>query len=538
MKMKYRYLSLLLCLLLFLPAGAGMDNKAIYDNTTGETGENITQNASYYFNSDSGSGCIAAGEIKGSGKEVSADDLVERIAFLTNSSNLELYPVWTPDGNYILYTVKGNKSTNSESYRMKADGSEIERIGIGEGNLTGFSDISPDGTLLLTKSIDSKPGLYLANLESGIVTPVTGDQNISGSWGAWCRLGRKIVYTRESGSSPSQLWVTDKDGTGKMRLGNSYNIGIGKDWCPLGQKIIYSVKNSKEKDDLWVIGRNGTNQTQLTNTPYGEWNPSFSPDGKKMVYVSDEGGKPEIWIRDIEGNYKAKLTNNIGITEDSNPKWSPDGLELVFAAHNLINNSENLTRNNSSDTGLINYSTNPTISGSSDSVTNSSDIAVIKLVPAFAVPPLPKITDVKIDFIRKFPGEGTANISITVKNEGGNSSKGYIWVSFPDGKKIENIEGTGSNITVYPEGSMIPGKGGEIPANYPLIELVEDKWSRGQEETLNITAASYNETDEIAFFVRSALKNDFTRNYSKDPMISSDIDQQGLKVYRYSMPVF
>lgn len=229
---------------------------------------------------------------------------------------------------------------------------------------------------------------------------------------------------------------------------------------------------------------------------------------------------------------------NIGITEESNPKWSPDGLELVFAAHNLINNSENLTRNNSSDTGLINYSTNPTISGSSDSVTNSSDIAVIKLVPAFAVPPLPKITDVKIDFIRKFPGEGTANISITVKNEGGNSIKGHIWVSFPDGKKIENIEGTGSNITVYPEGSMIPGKGGEIPAKYPLIELVEDKWSRGQEETLNITAASYNETDEIAFFVRSALKNDFTGNYSKDPMISSDIDQQGLEVYRYTMPVF
>ena len=50
------------------------------------------------------------------------------------------------------------------------------------------------------------------------------------------------------------------------------------------------------------IDRGGTNQTQITNTSYGEWNPSFSPDGKKIVYVSDESGKPDIWVRDIKGD--------------------------------------------------------------------------------------------------------------------------------------------------------------------------------------------------------------------------------------------
>ncbi len=107
-----------------------------------EDGENITQNASYYFNSDSGSNCIATGEVKGYGKEIDAYGLVENVTFLTDSPESELFPVWTADGNYILYTVKGNESGNSKSYRMKADGSKIERIGIGEGNLTGFSDMS------------------------------------------------------------------------------------------------------------------------------------------------------------------------------------------------------------------------------------------------------------------------------------------------------------------------------------------------------------------------------------------------------------
>jgi TolB protein len=442
MKSECKYLSLLsLCVLLVLPTAAGMDNSSEYDYgydsgygigsdiTAGGKGEHITQNASYYFNSDSSLSCIAAGEVKAYGKEISAYGLVENVTFLTNSSESELFPVWTADGNYILYTVKGDESGKSESYRMKADGSKIERIDIGEANLTGFSDISPYGTeLLLTKSINSKSGLYLANLFTGKLTPVTDDPNRSESWGAWCRLGHKIVYTQESEGTLSQLWMVDRDGIGRNRLGTSENIGIGKDWCPLGQKIIYSAKNLKEEDDLWVIDRDGTNQTQLTNTSYGEWNPSFSPDGKKIAYVSGESGKPDIWVRDIKGNYRARLTDNLGMI-DSNPKWSPDGLKIVFAAHNLQNDSdtqtdsnahnnsntqsdsnmqnnsaENATMDNSSGTALIDYSTNSVTYGSSDSGVNGSgvngsgvngsDIAVIKLAPEFAVYPDPDVISI------------------------------------------------------------------------------------------------------------------------------------------------
>ena len=328
-----------------------------YNNSTEGNGDIITLNASNYFNSNSSLNCISAGEVRGNGREISANGLVENVTFLTNSSESELFPVWTSDGISILYTVIGNESGNSSSYRMKADGSKIDRLGIGEGNLTNFSDVSPYGTeLLFTKTINSKSGLYLANLITGKVTPVTDDPNKSESWGAWCRLGDKIVYTQELEGSPSQLWMVNRDGIGRFRLGTSENIGIGKDWCPLGQKIIYSARNSNEKDDLWVIDRDGAYQTQLTDTPYSEWSPSFSPDGKKIVYVSDEYGKPDIWIRDINGNFRAKLTNNLGMI-DSNPKWSPDGSKIVFTANSFLNESE----------------------------VNGSDIAVIKLTHEFAV---------------------------------------------------------------------------------------------------------------------------------------------------------
>lgn len=383
MRIAYRYFSFLFTFVfLTLPAGAEPGVLYDYGNFTEESGWNVTQNTSHtYLYSDSNQTYVS-GEVEGYEEETYADNPVENITFLTDSPESELFPVWTADGNHILYTVHRDGSDSFESYMITANGSETERTGIGEGNLTGFSDINPNGTeLISTKANGSQTDLYLVSLENGTVIPVADDPDKSEGWGAWCRLGKKIVYTQKSGDAPSQLWIVNWDGSDKTRLGTSENVGMGKDWCPLGLKIIYSANNSKKKPDLWTIEWYGTNQTQLTDTPYGEWNPSYSPDGKRIVYVSDERGKPEIWLRDTKGNYKTRLTNNIGIN-DSSPKWSPDGSKIVFTAHNPQSSSDNSTVNNS-DIALINIpnnlindnnteTTSNTTLGDNSSVTNNS----------------------------------------------------------------------------------------------------------------------------------------------------------------------
>lgn len=441
---------------------------------------------------------------EGYGENISENNIVKTVKFLTNSAELELFPVWTADGNYILYTVKNNESGVLDSYRMKADGSEAVRTGIGEGNLIGFNDLNPNGTeLIVTKSDGSQSDLYRIDMNSGIATPITNDPQKSEGWGAWCRLGLKIIHTQELPGSPSQLWIVDRDGSNKTRLGTSENIGTGKDWYPLGLRVIYSANNSKEKPDLWTIEWYGTNQTQLTDTPYGEWNPAFSPDGKQIVYVSDEGGSPELWLRDIQGNYRVKLTENLGIL-DAYPKWSPDGSKIVFTGH------------------------------SSD---NSSDIAVIELASSDKIFPSPKIIGVKIEPSGTISENEVANISVTVKNEGKNASEGCISISFPNGEKIERTEGTGSSVNKYSIGSPIQGKAGEILTQYPSVELLQSQWDTQQEETLNITVKPNNGAEKIIFFTRASLKNNLTGAYENDPLISTDIDQQGFNVYTYSINV-
>lgn len=108
MKIAYRYFSLFLTLvLLTLPAVAEPGVASDYSNFT----EDET-----YTNSP-----------------------VENITFLTDSSESELFPVWTADGNSILYTVHRDGSDNLESYKMKANGSEIERTGIGRETLPALA---------------------------------------------------------------------------------------------------------------------------------------------------------------------------------------------------------------------------------------------------------------------------------------------------------------------------------------------------------------------------------------------------------------
>jgi len=192
MKKIYRCFSLLLSLVLItLPAGAGQDVIPEYDNFMGEQGFNATQNAlENYFYSDLGLSCVAAEKFEDSGEEIYVEGLVEEITFLTDSTDSELFPVWTANGNFIMYMIQSNESGNSESYIMKENGSDIWQIDTWEGKLISFNDMNPKGSeLVFTESIDSQTGLYLLNLENGDVSPVADEPDKSESWGVMVPAG-------------------------------------------------------------------------------------------------------------------------------------------------------------------------------------------------------------------------------------------------------------------------------------------------------------------------------------------------------------
>jgi len=268
-------------------------------------------------------------------------DVIEDVSILTDSPRYELCPVWTNDGK-IIYLFESDTWNNREIYIMDADGTNQQQLGVSVNKLAEISDISPNGEeLLLVINSGNWFDIYKLNIETGTLTPLAADSSKVECYGFWSPDGTKIAYVQDD-----ELWMMDSNGDSKHLvceledLGSEKNwkrVGPGMDWTPEGTKIIFSVADTNDNDDLWMINTDKTGLIQLTNTDYSEWHPTFSPDGKYIAYASSEGNSgtyqnKDMWIRNIDGTYKERLTTEFGV-HDATPHWSADGKEIVFCGN-------------------------------------------------------------------------------------------------------------------------------------------------------------------------------------------------------------
>jgi serine/threonine protein kinase len=68
--------------------------------------------------------------------------------------------------------------------------------------------------------------------------------------------------------------------------------------------------------------------SQLTNYDGSEAAGSVSPDGRSFVFVSNHGGTPDMWLRQVSGGEPLRLTNDAAV--ESGPVFAPDGETIYF----------------------------------------------------------------------------------------------------------------------------------------------------------------------------------------------------------------
>jgi serine/threonine protein kinase len=69
--------------------------------------------------------------------------------------------------------------------------------------------------------------------------------------------------------------------------------------------------------------------TQLTNYGESEGPGAISPDGRQFAFVSDKGGSPDIWVRQVSGGEPLQITRDDAIEADL--AYAPDGESLYYA---------------------------------------------------------------------------------------------------------------------------------------------------------------------------------------------------------------
>jgi len=150
---------------------------------------------------------------------------------------------------------------------------------------------------------------------------------------AWTPDGRRIAYTRFpkgilAGPTGSIYWVP-ADGSGTPE---SLVVAPGR-WIPAGfaaggRELVYSggVLGSKTQIRRLDLAGSRTDQ-QFLATNFNNYNPSLSPDGHWIAYVSDESGRPEVYVRPFPGPGGRWQVSLDGGQE---PVWSRAGGEIFF----------------------------------------------------------------------------------------------------------------------------------------------------------------------------------------------------------------
>jgi Tol biopolymer transport system component len=291
---------------------------------------------------------------------------IRRIAFLQDipgafvPSILALQSM-NPDGSAQVSLTPDNFTV--QEYEYSPDGSQIAFIGgydfgfgvsnslyVMNANGTGVDSLRSDAAGWLRWSPDGSAILYTTTSHPGTLAVVhpdgTGYRQLAGMNGAdllyaeWSPDGRQIAFVRQA-TACEQLWVMDADGSHQKRLTVAASA-CRIQWSPDGRDILFM--GTPSPSGMWLVHPDGTGFRPFTLTCAGC--PSvplydvmrWAPDATQLAFRLNDAGDVGVTSRDgtVLLTILLHQPNSINGTIDPAPRWSPDGLELVYGTRDAI----------------------------------------------------------------------------------------------------------------------------------------------------------------------------------------------------------
>jgi Tol biopolymer transport system component len=199
---------------------------------------------------------------------------------------------------------------------------KVTPLGAGSGTYQAGGSSSRDGgrmAVSVTTHQERRP--FALDMTKGTLTPLAPSGKGEFVGRAWS-TSNKVAFLVYEGSKTQLVLINADNPSDVERVPDSDEFWPSA-WSPDGTRLV-----GQRDGDLWVYSSAATPKFQaMQTTPERESHPAWSLDGKWLAYVSNNGARPEVFVRPYPGPGRAIQISSNGGTAVS---WGRDGKELFF----------------------------------------------------------------------------------------------------------------------------------------------------------------------------------------------------------------
>ena len=140
----------------------------------------------------------------------------------------------------------------------------------------------------------------------------------------------RVVYVAESGPAEKRvkrLAIMDQDGANHRYLTSGAELVLTPRFSPTAQEITY-LEYRGGRPRVYIFNIDTGQREALGDFPGMTFAPRFSPSGKSVIMSMAQDGNSDIFVMDLPTRRVSRLTSHPSI--DTSPSFSPDGRRVVF----------------------------------------------------------------------------------------------------------------------------------------------------------------------------------------------------------------